>query len=79
MKKMLVLTGVLPFVVALPELVGNVLGGGLLYDNWIEGVEYVGKLANDNSWKISIKFPTVSREYAHDTRHKLGLAIAGYR
>ena len=79
MKKMLALISVLPFIVALSELVGNVLGGGLLYDNWIERVEYVGKLANDNLGKISIKFPTVSREYAHDTRHKLGLAIAGYR
>lgn len=79
MKKMLVLTSVLLFVVALPELVGNVLRRGLLYDNWIEGVENISKLASDNSWKISIKFPTVSREYAHDTRHRLGPAIAGYR
>jgi hypothetical protein len=56
MKKMLALTSVLSFVVAFPELVGNVLRGGLLYDNWIEGVKYAGKLANDNSWKISISF-----------------------
>ena len=57
MKKMLALISVLPFIVALSELVGNVLRGGLLYDNWIEGVEYVGKLANDNSWKIFNKVP----------------------